>query len=236
MGPQSPASLLERAFPGFRPVGQCGVAPTRAGRGLSRDSRHVQCSPPTSRWDSVARPHPLVLITPATSSTWPASRRWRGPVRRRAGAGRCAATRHRRGRVPGEPQEKRPGPAAPARPALAGSGGRHGPDLAGSGEQRGRLAPAARSVPAGALGATTSRSEANRRGHSAQPLQGPGGGTRRVGGGQARPRRRRGTQRRTAAAACFFFIFFVCDFDVESICDVNQINVICCELISCIVD
>ena len=64
-----------------------------------------------------------------------------------------------------------------------------------------------------------------------QLLQGPGGGTRRAGGGQARPRRRRGTQR-TAAAACFFFIFFFCDFDVESICDVNQINLICCELIS----
>jgi len=33
-----------------------------------------------------------------------------------------------------------------------------------------------------------------------------------------------------------FLFFFVCDFDVESICDVNQINLICCELISCIVD
>jgi len=30
----------------------------------------------------------------------------------------------------------------------------------------------------------------------------------------------------------FFRFFFVCDCDVESICDVNQINLICCELIS----
>ena len=49
----------------------------------------------------------------------------------------------------------------------------------------------------------------------------------RARGGQARARRRR-----TAAAAWFFRFFFVCDCDVESICDVNQINLICCELIS----
>ena len=142
-----------------------------------------------------------------------------------SGAGRCSASRMRsgqaqrprRGRLGRLRQEARPGSGRLRREARPASPG--GVVCPGGGTRRNRFK--VRSEPAGALGATASRS---RRGHSA--------GRRRASASQAPAGDTTNCRRRVL----LFLFFFVCDFDVESICDVNQINIICCELISCIVD